>query len=161
MTDAVTLRDYRAGDADWLVPLHAMHYAREEGFDARFGRLVASILGQFERTRDPSCERAWIVERTGVPLGSIFCVRVDAETAKLRLFILAAEARGQGLGRRLLEACMGWAREKGYRRMVLWTHESHEAACALYAGTGWRLVRSTPVHSFGVDLVEQAWEVDL
>ena len=97
----------------------------------------------------------------GKPLGSIFCVRLDDQTAKLRLFFTAPEARGLGLGKRLLDACMGFARDRGYTRMELWTHESHEAACALYSRAGWVCTSSKPVHSFGVDLVEQAWEVKL
>jgi GNAT superfamily N-acetyltransferase len=159
MTDAVTLRPYTAEDFDWLVDLHGTLYAQAEGFDVSFAKLVALILAEFQKTQDPTCERGWVAERDGMPLGSIFCVRVDDTTAKLRLFILAPESRGIGLGKRLLAACMGFARDRGYRRMVLWTHESHTAACALYAKTGWTCTSSKPVHSFGVDLVEQAWEV--
>ncbi|WP_343231137.1 GNAT family N-acetyltransferase [Thalassovita aquimarina] len=102
-----------------------------------------------------------MAEQDGERLGSIFCVRQDSETAKLRLFLLLPQARGKGVGQRLLSACMDYARDKGYRRMVLWTHESHRAACALYARNGWTLTRSEPVHSFGVDLVEQSWEIAL
>jgi GNAT superfamily N-acetyltransferase len=114
------------------------------------------------RNRDPACERAWIARRGDRRLGSIFCVRGRAPgVAKLRLFLIEPEARGQGLGHRLLGACLAYARDKGYRRMELWTHESHAAACALYARHGFRLVDSRPVHSFGRDLVEQSWEIDL
>ncbi|WP_425072728.1 GNAT family N-acetyltransferase [Sagittula sp. S175] len=95
-------------------------------------------------------------------MGSVFCVRGGApEVAKLRLFFLVPEARGKGLGRRLLSECTGFARAAGYRRMELWTHESHRAACALYKATGWQLVRSEPKVSFGVPVVEQGWELDL
>ena len=157
----ILLRDLEPGDVDWLVDQHGRHYADAEGFDASFGRLVAEILAAYVRDRDPSCERAWIAVEDGRRLGSIFCVRQDAETAKLRLFLLVPEARGKGLGRRLLAACMGYAKDRGYARMALWTHESHAAACALYRETGWTLVNSKPVRSFGVDLVEQAWEIAL
>lgn len=160
MSDDVILRAYEPGDFDWLVDLHGRHYAEAEGFDDSFAPLVATILRDFEADHDPACEMGWVAERNGARLGSIFCVRVDDQTAKLRLFILSADARGAGLGRRLLETCMGFARDAGYKRMQLWTHESHRAACALYAGAGWTCVRSKPVHSFGVDLVEQSWEVD-
>ncbi len=160
MTEIV-LRRFEAGDADWLTERHAELYARDEGFDDTFGPLVAGILADFLAEHVPARERGWIAARGEERLGSIFCVRKDEETAKLRLFLLVPEARGLGLGRRLLDACMGFAREAGYARMVLWTHESHRAACALYARTGWRLTASEPVHSFGVDLVEQTWEVDL
>lgn len=161
MTGAVSLRPYTANDFDWLVALHRTHYAEAEGFDDSFAPLVASILTEFHDNHDDECERGWVAERDGVPLGSIFCVRLDPETAKLRLFVLAPEARGQGLGKRLLTECMTFARSKGYIRMQLWTHESHTAACALYAKFGWICTSSKPVHSFGVDLVEQAWECDL
>ncbi|EPX82039.1 GNAT family N-acetyltransferase [Salipiger mucosus] len=154
----IALHPYTPDDRPWLVAQHALLYGREEGFDASFGALVAEILEAFEADHDPECERGWIAWEGETPLGSIFCVRADAETAKLRLFLLVPEARGRGLGQRMLEACMGFAREAGYRRMSLWTHESHRAACALYARNGFALVRSEPCHSFGVDLVEQGWE---
>lgn len=155
------LRDLEQDDVDWLVQQHGTHYARAEGFDASFGVLVADILARYQRERDPGFERAWIVVENGNRLGSIFCVRQDEETAKLRLFLLRPEARGKGLGQRLLSTCMSYARDRGYLRMVLWTHESHKAACALYAKNGWTLLSSRPVRSFGVDLVEQAWEIQL
>jgi len=161
MSDGVTLRDYGPGDFDWLVDLHRRHYAEVEGFDATFAALVATILRDFEAHRDPGCERGWVAVSGGARLGSIFCVRQDDRTAKLRLFLLTAEARGKGLGALMLETCMGFARDQGYARMQLWTHESHAAACALYRAKGWRCTASRPVRSFGVDLVEQAWEVAL
>ena len=159
--DDIELRDLAIGDAGWLIQQHGMLYAREEGFDKTFEALVAEILAAYIRENDPECERAWIAWRGDERLGSIFCVRQDAETAKLRLFLIVPGARGLGLGHRLLSTCMDWARARGYRRMALWTHESHRAACALYASHGWRCTRSVPVHNFGVDLVEQAWEIDL
>ncbi|RFP86439.1 N-acetyltransferase [Rhodobacteraceae bacterium 63075] len=113
------------------------------------------------RNHDPACERAWIAERGGTRLGSIFCVRLDAETAKLRLFLTVPEARGTGLGRRLLRECMGYAQATGYRQMRLWTHESHKAACALYRSEGWEPLEASDVVSFGVPLVEQAWKIEL
>lgn len=161
MTKTTTLRRYAPGDFDWLVDLHGRHYSEVEGFDGTFAPLVASILTEFEAQNDPDCERGWFAERDGTRLGSIFCVRLDDRTAKLRLFILAPEARGLGIGKRMLATCMGFARDAGYLRMQLWTHESHVAACALYRSSGWTCTSSKPVHSFGVDLVEQAWEVAL
>ena len=157
----IALKPYDPSDREWLVARHGALYARDEGFDSTFAPLVAGILREFETGHDPTCERGWIAWDGGARLGSIFCVRLDEDTAKLRLFLLVPEARGKGLGKRLLAACMGFARDSGYTRMQLWTHESHRAACALYAKAGWRLVDSAPVHSFGVDLVEQSWEVDL
>lgn len=157
----VTLRDLRIGDAGWVIQQHGEHYARNDGFDESFEALVAEILVDYIRHHDPTCERAWIAEQDGERLGSIFCVRLNETTAKLRLFLLTPQARGKGLGKRLLAACMDYARARGYARMQLATHESHLAACALYRAAGWRLVSSESVHHYGVDLVEQIWDIDL
>ncbi|MBT8409837.1 MAG: GNAT family N-acetyltransferase [Alphaproteobacteria bacterium] len=152
----ITLRDIAAGDVAWLTRVHAELYAESDGFDASFGPLVAQILDDFQRDRDPSCERAFIAERGGTRLGSVFCVRSGAPGfAKLRLFVVLPEARGQGLGRRLLESCIGYAKCAGYRELRLWTHASHEAACALYRRRGFALMAEKPVHNFGRDLIEQ------
>ncbi|MEX0347946.1 MAG: N-acetyltransferase family protein [Paracoccaceae bacterium] len=159
--DDVTIRRFEATDADWLVAQHQFLYARDEGFDESFGALVEEILAAFVAGHDPDCERGWIAEENGQRLGSIFCVRLDKQTAKLRLFLLLPESRGRGLGKRLLYECMGFAKSRGYQHMRLWTHESHRAACALYAANGWTLLDSKPVHSFGVDLVEQSWKIAL
>ena len=158
----VELRDMGIGDAGWLIQRHAEIYAEAEGFDASFEPLVAEILVDFLRNHDPVCERGWIATKGTQRLGSIFCVKGPAPAeAKLRLFFLEPAARGRGLGRRLLGACIDFAREAGYERMQLWTHASHRAACALYAKFGFDMVESRPVHSFGVDLVEQVWALDL
>lgn len=157
----VNLRPFVSEDIDWLVDRHATLYARDEGFDDTFGVLVRSVLESFVAEHDPERERGWVAERGGTRLGSIFCVSKSQEAAQLRLFLLVPEARGLGLGKRLLAACMQFARDAGYLEMVLWTHESHTAACALYRTTGWQLVASKPVHSFGQDLIEQSWRIDL
>ncbi len=159
MTPQVQLRQFRAEDADWLVEKHADLYANDEGFDATFGPLVADIVTGFLQNHDPRLERGWIAESAGQRLGSIFCVRLTDETAKLRLFMVLPEARGQQVGLKLLKTCMQFAQDNGYHGMQLWTHESHKAACALYAANGWSLSASKPVHSFGVDLVEQSWGI--
>jgi GNAT superfamily N-acetyltransferase len=162
MTDEVTLRDLAIGDAGWLIERHAVLYARDDGFDETFEALVAEILAAYIRNRDPARERAFIAVADGRRVGSVFCVRGDAPgVAKLRLFLIEPDWRGRGLGRRLLDACLGFAREAGYDRLRLWTHESHRAACALYARSGFRLLDSRPVRSFGQDLVEQTWEIGL
>jgi GNAT superfamily N-acetyltransferase len=156
MTDVI-IRQFTPADTDWLVEQHGVNYARDEEFDDTFGPLVASILVDFNAGHDDRCERGWIAEQDGMRLGSIFCVRLNEDTAKLRLFLLTPAARGKGLGKRLLAQCMGFAQRTGYSDMQLWTHESHAAACALYTATGWELTASKPVHSFGCDLVEQTW----
>ncbi|WP_299621588.1 GNAT family N-acetyltransferase [uncultured Tateyamaria sp.] len=155
--DEVKLRPFEKDDLEWLVDAHARLYTHDEGFDDSFGPLVRSILEDFLAGHDPACERGWIAQEGDQRLGSIFCVRLTADTAKLRLFLLLPEARGHGLGRKLLGACMDFAKGAGYAGMRLWTHESHRAACALYARSGWQLEASKSVHSFGQDLVEQTW----
>ncbi len=155
------IRRFTAADRDWLVAEHRDHYAAAEGFDAGFGVLVASIIDDFLADHDPAREAGFVAWKEGQRLGSIFCVGLDQETAKLRLFLLIEKARGTGLGRRMLDTCMGFARDSGYTRMKLWTHESHRAAGALYARTGWTLTSSEPVTSFGQALVEQHWEITL
>lgn len=160
----VDLRRFEAADRPWLVQQHSNLYARDDGFDETFAELVDDILTDFVACHDPDRERGWIAQQGGDRLGSIFCVDAGedgAKIAKLRLFLLLPRARGLGLGKRMLRNAMQFAREAGYTGMQLWTHESHRAACALYAASGWQLQRSRPVHSFGVDLVEQSWRIDL
>jgi len=155
------IRPFSPSDAQWVIDQHDVRYTRDEGFDATFGVLVKDIVTDFSTCHDPIRERGWIAERDGQRLGCIFCMRLNDQTAKLRIFFLLPAARGAGLGRRLLTTCMGFAKSAGYTRMQLWTHESHRAACALYAKTGWTLRDSKRVHSFGVDLVEQSWQITL
>jgi GNAT superfamily N-acetyltransferase len=154
----VVLDELRIGDAGWLIQRHAELYAEEAGFDASFEPLVARILADFLDGHDPVRERGWIARHGERRLGSIFCVQGPAPgLAKLRLFLLEPEARGIGLGQRMLTTCLGFARAAGYQRMTLWTHESHRAACALYERHGFSCRASRPVRSFGVHLVEQEW----
>jgi GNAT superfamily N-acetyltransferase len=158
----VVLDGLRIGDAGWLIQRHGELYAQEAGFDASFEPLVARILADFLDAHDPKRERGWIARTGERRLGSIFCVQGPApDAAKLRLFLLEPDVRGIGLGQRLLDTCMGFARGAGYARMTLWTHESHRAACALYARNGFACLASKPVRNFGQDLVEQEWARDL
>ncbi|MEM6635645.1 MAG: helix-turn-helix domain-containing GNAT family N-acetyltransferase [Pseudomonadota bacterium] len=158
----VHLRDLTPGDIGWLTQQHGEYYAEAEGFDASFEPLVAEILVSFAASRDPEVERAFIATAHGLRLGSIFCVKGPTPgTAKLRLFYLVPEARGLGIGKRLLEACLEFARQAGYRRMTLWTHESHQAACALYRAYGFSEIARKPVVSFGQELVEVTFEIAL
>lgn len=154
------IRTLAPGDAGWIIGTHGALYAREEGYDQSFEALVARIMADF-LDRGDQRECAWIAEDGGRRLGTISCMREDEETARLRLFILVPEARGRGLGQRLHDTCVSFARDRGYRRMVLWTHESHRAACALYARRGWRLVRSVAARAYGQDVVDQDWEIIL
>lgn len=159
--EQIEIRRFVAADRDCLVGQHQELYAGAEGFDQTFGPLVGQITDDFIRSHDPETEAGWIAQSGERRLGSIFCVRLDADRAKLRLFLMMPEARGQGLGQKMLAHCMGFAKNRGYLRMQLWTHESHRAAGALYAKNGWKLASSTPVVSFGQALIEQHWEIVL
>lgn len=154
----VVLRGLAPGDAGWIVSRHGALYARDEGFDATFEALVAEIVAGFLRGHDPARERGWIAAQGEVRQGSIFCVDAGDGVAKLRLFLVEPEARGTGLAQRMLETCLVFAREAGYRRMRLWTHESHRAAGRIYARNGFALTAAAPARSFGQDVVEQTWE---
>ena len=153
------IRQFTAADADWLTDQHAAYYAQAEGFDETFGPLVAGIIGDFLRDHDPANEAGWIAHKGESRLGSIFCVRVDDTKAKLRLFYVVPEARGTGVAQSLLATCLAFARRAGYNGMTLWTHESHRAAGAIYARNGFTRTAAKPVHSFGVDLVEETWGI--
>lgn len=158
----IEMRDLQPGDADWLIRRHAELYAESDGFDATFGPFVADILAAYVRDRDPARERFWIAQSEGRRLGSICCARSGEQgVAKLRLFLVEPEARGLGLGQRLLSECIDYARATGNHTLRLWTHESHRAACALYGKNGFVCTKSAPVTSFGVPLVEQTWELHL
>ena len=153
------IRPFAAEDADWLTGQHAEHYRTVEGFDDTFGPLVASIIAGFLDDHDPAREAGWIAHHGAARLGSIFCVAQDAQTAKLRLFYVVPQARGTGVAQALLTTCLTFAQASGYGGMTLWTHESHRAAGAIYARNGFARVDAKPVHSFGVDLVEETWAI--
>ncbi|WP_372839343.1 GNAT family N-acetyltransferase [Phaeovulum sp.] len=157
----IELRDLAPGDGGWVIARHGALYAAEAGFDTSFEALVAEIIADFLRNRDPVRERGWIACSNGKRIGCVFCVRISDEEAKLRLFLLEPEARGRGLGRKLLNTCCDFARAQGYRQLRLWTHESHRAACALYAASGFTKVSSRPVHNYGQDLIEMEWQIAL
>lgn len=159
MTRAVSLRIAERDDAPWIIDRHATLYAEDDGFDDSFGHLVAEVTGGFFARHDPVRERGWIALDGARRVGCIFCARLDEDEAKLRLFLVEPAWRGTGLGRRLLATCTSFARDAGYARIGLRTHESHRAATALYARNGWACLDSRPVHSFGVDLVEQGWRL--
>ena len=155
------LRDLVPGDAGWIVERHGALYARDEGYDTSFEALVAEIMAEFLRSHDPARERGWIAWGDGRRLGSVFCVARGPETAQLRLFFLEPEARGLGLGRQMLDACLGFARDVGYRELVLWTHESHAAACRLYERAGFEKTGSRPKKEFGQETVVLDYRIDL
>jgi DNA-binding MarR family transcriptional regulator/GNAT superfamily N-acetyltransferase len=157
----IRLRGHRPGDMGWVVQAHGRIYFQEYAWDERFEALVADIAAKFVQNFDPSRERCWIAEMDGEPVGSVFLVKQSKTVAKLRLLLVEPKARGQGLGRRLVEECIAFARAKGYRRLVLWTQSNLAAAHAIYRACGFRLKRAEKHAAFGVKLTGEYWELAL
>ena len=157
----ITLRAHRPGDMGWVVERHGVLYGEEYGWGALFEALVADIVAKFLRHFDPKREHCWIAERDGERVGSVFVVRETDTIAKLRLLLIEPQARGAGLGKRLVEECIAFARKAGYRKLVLWTHANLLAARAIYAKLGFRKVKSEPHRQFGVAVVGEYWELPL
>ena len=157
----IILRRHEPGDMGWVTSANAALYAREYGWDLSYEALVARITADFIDNFNPKRERCWIAELDGERVGSVFVVRKTDEIAKLRLLILDRRARGLGLGRRLVEECLRFAKSAGYSSMTLWTQSILAAARAIYRQAGFRLVAEEPHHSFGVDLIGETWEREL
>lgn len=149
------------GDLGWVVLAHGELYAREFGWDTTFEALVAKIVTDYATGRDDAREAAWIAERDGHRAGCVFCVAADERTAQLRILLVDPGARGHGLGTRLVDECLSFAREAGYKRMKLWTNHPLTAARRIYLSRGFVLTGEEPHHSFGADLVGQVYELDL
>jgi DNA-binding MarR family transcriptional regulator/GNAT superfamily N-acetyltransferase len=157
----IVIRGHAPGDIGWIIHRHGALYAAEYGWDETFEGLVAEIAGRFLKGHDATRERCWVAEREGEILGSVFVVDAGDGVAKLRLLYVEPQARGGGLGRRLVDEALRFAVRAGYRKMALWTNDILVAARRVYEAAGFRLVASEPHRSFGKALVGETWEKDL
>ncbi len=145
----------------WVVHRHGVIYEQEYGWDEQFEALVADIVSKFIRNHDSKRERCWIAEQAGRNVGAVFLVKKTRHIAKLRLLIVDPQARGSGIGSRLVNECIRFARKAGYKKITLWTHSILTAARNIYQKEGFELTQSEAYHSFGQDLVSEIWERSL
>lgn len=155
------LRQHQPGDLGWIVHRQAILYAEEYGWDDTYEALAAEIVAQFIRNYDPKRERCWVAEKDGARIGAVFVAKASDEIAKLRLLHVEREARGLGIGKRLVQECVRFARQAGYQKLTLWTQSILLAARHIYQQAGFRVVGEEQHHSFGKDLTAETWELDL
>lgn len=160
-SEPYVLRPPQAGDLGWVIHRHGALYAQEYGYDQRFESLVAQVAARFALRFDPARERCWIAELRGEIVGSVFLVRKTKAVAKLRLLLVEPRARGLGIGKRLVDECIRFARDAGYRKLTLWTQSELDAARHLYSRAGFTRVGEEPHESFGKHLVAETWELAL
>ncbi len=158
---AILLRGHQPGDMGWAVHRHGVLYAQEYGWDEHFEALTADIASRFIRNYDAKRERCWIAEIDGAIAGCVFLVKKSEKVAQLRMLLVEPAARGLGLGGRLVDECIRFARQAGYRKIMLWTNDVLHAARHIYEQRGFRLVSQERHHSFGHDLTGQTWELAL
>jgi DNA-binding MarR family transcriptional regulator/N-acetylglutamate synthase-like GNAT family acetyltransferase len=157
----VKLRSHTSGDIGWITYRHGILYAEEYGFDQTFEALVADILVRFINNHNPERERIWIAELEGEKAGSVMIVDAGENVAQLRLLLVEPWARGQKIGKRLVDECTTFARQKGYEKIKLWTQSNLDEARHLYMKMGFKVIEEKPHKSFGQDLVAQVWEMPL
>ncbi|SCB57444.1 DNA-binding transcriptional regulator, MarR family [Rhizobium aethiopicum] len=155
------IRAHRAGDIGWIVQSQSRFYTEEYGWDLRFEALVADVAAKFLANFDPAREYCWIAERGGVNVGSILVTNGGDGIAKLRLLYVDKAARGLGLGKLLVDECIRFARQKGYRELSLWTNDMLDTARAIYVKSGFRLVSEERHRMFGPEANGQTWVLDL
>lgn len=158
---AYLLRAPQPGDLGQVIALHGRLYAHEYGWNEEFEGLVAEIVAKFIHDYDPKWERFWIAEMDGQVVGSVCIVKKSATVAKLRLLIVDPKARGLGMGNRLVEECIRFARQAGYKKMTLWTNSILTAARHIYTKAGFQLTVKEQHHSYGHDLIGETWDLDL
>jgi DNA-binding MarR family transcriptional regulator/GNAT superfamily N-acetyltransferase len=157
----IVLRPPHPGDLGWIVERHGALYAREYAWNEEFEALVAKIVADYAQHHDPKREAVWIAEVDGARAGCVMCVQKSPTTAQLRLLLVEPTARGHGLGARLVDECIRFARERGYKKLVLWTNDVLHSARKIYEAAGFTLAHSAKHHAFGHSLVEQTWELRL
>jgi GNAT superfamily N-acetyltransferase len=155
------LRPHQPGDMGWVTHRHGVLYAQQYQWDERFEALVAQIVADFINKFKPGREYCWIAEMEGEIAGSVFVVQASETVAKLRLLLVEPRARGLGLGTRLVEECIRFARRAGYQKLTLWTNSILLEARHIYQKTGFTMVAEEPHHSFGHDLMSETWELAL
>ena len=155
------LRQHQPGDLGWIVHRQAILYAQEYGWDGTYEALAAEIVAQFIRNYDPKRERCWIAEKDGERVGGVFVAKVSDDITQLRLLHVEAQTRGLGIGKRLVEECVRFARQAGYQKMTLWTQSNLYAARHIYKQARFQVVREQQHHSFGKDLTAETWELNL
>ncbi|NVJ69743.1 MAG: bifunctional helix-turn-helix transcriptional regulator/GNAT family N-acetyltransferase [Alphaproteobacteria bacterium] len=155
------IRSHRPGDIGWVISAHGKMYAEEYGFNEKFEALVARIATDFINDYDPTVEHCWIAELDGKNVGSIFLVREDDKVARLRLLLLLPQARGLGLGAKLVDECIRFARQAGYETVDLWTNAALKAAGHIYQSAGFKLVSEDTHSDFGPPQVGQNWRLKL
>ena len=160
-SNAYTLRPPTFGDFGWIVSRHAQLYEREYGWGEPFEGLCAGIVADFANKNDPKRERCWIAEMNGENVGCVMLVRDSDEVARIRLLLVDPKARGLGLGKRLVDECVTFARQAGYKRVTLWTHSILAAARHTYEKAGFTLTSSEKRRSWGKDVVAEYWDLDL
>ncbi|HEV2189175.1 MAG TPA: helix-turn-helix domain-containing GNAT family N-acetyltransferase [Stellaceae bacterium] len=158
---AFILRSHRPGDMGWVTQRHGTLYAEEYGLNDRMESYVAEVVAKFLREYDPAREHCWIAEQDRTPVGSVFLVKESDDIARLRLLIVDPRARGLGVGRRLVDECVGFARQAGYREITLWTHSILTAARRIYAATGFEIVETEEHDEFGPTLTGETWTLRL